>query len=137
MEQMLKKRVAELLFEKVEDHQTQMYNQRNKMRLSLCELVRHLQGSDEGYIKVYDEYNPIYVPTGINNDAEVLYGVRVRVEKDDDHEHLSLYLYTDGSSINQMSDDWSGWFYEGAYYDGNYGDIIDAVDHYIRNYYLM
>lgn len=136
MEQMMKMKVAELLFEKVDNHQTQMYNHRAKLRMSLCELVRHLQGSDEGYINLYDEDYPIYVNTGINNDAEVLYGVRVKVEKDDDHEHLSLHLYTDSSDIDQMSDDWSGWFYEGAYYDGNYSDIANAVEHYIRNYYL-
>ena len=137
MEQMMKMKVAELLFEKVDNHQTQMYNHRAKLRMSLCELVRHLQGSDEGYINLYDEDYPIYVNTGINNDAEVLYGVRVKVEKDDDHEHLSLHLYTDSSDIDRMTDDWkSGWFYEGVYYDGNYSDIADAVEHYIRNYYL-
>lgn len=136
MEQMMKKRVAKLLFEKVDDHQTQMYNHRAKLRISLCELVRHLQGSDEGYIKLYDEDCPFYVNIGLYDNDEVLYGVRVKVEKDDDHEHLSLYLYTDSSDIDRMTDDWSGWFYEGVYYDGNYSDIADAVEHYLRNYYL-
>ena len=136
MEQMMKMKVAELLYQRVDDHQSQMYNHRFKMRMALCELVRHLQGSDEGYIKLYDEDCPFYVNAGINND-DLLYGIRVKVVKENNgDERLSMYLYTDGSDIDQMTDDWSGWFYEGAYYDGNYSDIADAVDHYIRNYYL-
>ena len=137
MEQMMTKKVTELLCQMVDYHQTKMYHHRIKMRMALCELVRHLQGSDEGYINLYDEDSPIYVNMATYNDGEVLYGIRVKVENDGDDEHLSLYLYTDSSDIDQMSDDWSGWFYEGAYYDGNYGDLFEAVENYIKKNDLM
>lgn len=137
MEQMMTKKVTKLMYQMVDDHQRKMYHHRIKMRMALCELVRHLQGDVEGYINLYDEDSPIYVNTGLNNDGEVLYGIRVKVEKDGDDEHLLLYLYTDGSDINQMTNKWDGWFYDGAYYDGNYGDLFEAVENYIKKNDLM
>ena len=138
MEQMMTKKVTKLMYQMVDDHQTKMYHHRIRMRMALCELVRHLQGDVEGYINLYDEDSPIYVNTGINNDGEVLYGIRVKVEIDEGgDEHLLLYLYTDGSDINQMTNKWDGWFYEGVYYDGNYADLFEAVEIYIKRNDLM
>lgn len=136
MEQMMTKKVTKLMYQMVDDHQTKMYHHRIKMRMALCELVQHLQGGDEGFINLYDEDRPIYVNTSLNNDGEVLCGIRVKVEKFGDDEHLLLYLYT-GGDINQMSNKWDDWFYEGAYYEGNYADLFEAVENYIKNNDLM
>ena len=137
MEQMMTKKVTKLLYKMVDDNQIKMYIYRNNLRVSICELVRHLQGSDEGYINLYENGRYNSVNCGIDGSAEILYGIRVKVEKDGNDEHLSLYLYTDSSDINQMSDGWDGWFYEGAYYDGNYGDLFEAIDNYINDNNLM